>query len=478
LSVADPWALSLCEAADAVRSGRIKAEALAEACLDRIGQAGHLNCVVAADRNAALESARATDRAIAQGRDPGVLGGVPLAHKDMFYRKGRVTECGSLIRRDFVPDVTAAVLERLDRAGAVDLARLHMAEFAMGPSGHNAHLGRCRNPWNPDHITGGSSSGSGSAVAARLAFGALGSDTGGSVRLPAAMCGVVGLKPTQGRVSRYGSMPLSDSLDCIGPLARTVRDVARLMGVLAGADPRDPGTVATPVPDYEAALDGTSAGRLDGVRIGLPTSFYFDGLDPEVAELVDAARRKLESLGASVVDVDIPDHRQLGELAGVVFTPEAATLHLPWLRERPGDYGEQVRARLLQGLTLPATAYLQARTLRGRMLADMVEGPLRHCDALLTPVLKHRVPTGAETDVGAGAGMAKVVGGLAELTRPLSYLGLPGLSVPAGFTANGLPTAIQLIGKPFSEGELLSIGHAYELASGWTREAPSLRSRT
>jgi aspartyl-tRNA(Asn)/glutamyl-tRNA(Gln) amidotransferase subunit A len=474
MTSAEPWKLSLRDAADAIRSGTLKSEALAEACLDRIARTADLNCVVAVDRDQALSAARAADAAVAAGREMGPLHGVPLGHKDMFYRAGRASDCGTTIRRGFVPDHTSAALDRLDRAGALDVARLHMSEFAMGPSGHNAHLGRCRNPWNPEHITGGSSSGSGAAVAARLVFGALGSDTGGSVRLPAAMCGVVGLKPTQGRISRYGIMPLSESLDCVGPLARTVRDVARLMDVLAGYDPRDTGMVAAPVPDYEAGLDRAGGQRLDGVRIGVPTSFYFDGIDAEVAARVDEAIRVLEGLGAVLSDVDLPDHDQIAELANVTFTPEAAMLHLSWLRERPEDYGPQVRARLLQGLVIPATAYLQAKSLRGVLLKSMLEGPFAQCDALVTPMLGTPAPTGAETDVAAGEGMAAVVGKLAHMTRPVSYLGLPALSMPAGFTSNGLPTAIQLIGKPFAEATLLGIGDAYEQATHWAEQAPPL----
>ena len=291
-------------------------------------------------------------RAVKDGRAIGPLHGVPLAHKDMFYRAGEVCTCGSKIRADFVPDHTATVLTRLDAAGGIELGRLNMAEFAMGPTGHNEHFGRCRNPWNPDYITGGSSSGSGAAVAAGLAFGALGSDTGGSVRLPAAACGVVGIKPTLGRVSRYGTMPLSHSLDCIGVLARTVGDCARLLSVIAGADEQATACRAG-IPfrtTSEVSTTATPPRSLAGVTVGVPNHYYYDGVDQETAEALAASRAVLEARGAKIADVPIGDHGAINDLAAAILSPEAAALHLPWLRERPQDYAEQTRARLLVGL--------------------------------------------------------------------------------------------------------------------------------
>ena len=249
-----PAELSLCEAAERIRSRELSSREVTAACVERIEHhAGDLNCFIRFDAEEAFAQADAADRALAAGEPAGPLHGVPLAHKDMFYRAGVVCTCGSKIRRDFVPDRTATVLARLDAAGALDIGGLNLSEFAHGPTGHNAHFGACRNPWNLAHISGGSSSGSGSSVAARLVFGALGSDTGGSVRLPAAANGLVGIKPTQTRVSRHAMMGLSFSLDNAGPLTRTVRDAARLLGVIAGHDPEDATSSAMPVPDYEAA---------------------------------------------------------------------------------------------------------------------------------------------------------------------------------------------------------------------------------
>ncbi len=449
---------TLTAAAKGLRDGTLTAEALVESCLAAAEAAQpRLNAFIALEAEAALEAARTCDAERRAGRLRGPLHGVPLAHKDMFYRAGRVCTCGSVIRRDFVPTTTSTLLDRLDAAGAVTLGTLHMAEFALSPTGHNAHYGRCANPWHADHITGGSSSGSGAAVAARLVFGALGSDTGGSVRLPAAICGVVGLKPTQGVLARDGMMPLSDSLDCPGVLARSSEDVALLMDVLTGGS------------GHLAAL---SSGGLDGLTVGLPAQFYYEDLAPEVADALAAARRELERLGARVRRVDLPDHGALGELANLVFTPEAAAAHLTWLTERPEDYGEQVRARLMQGLTVSAVHHVQAKQLRAVFAQALLEGAFASCDLLLAPTLRTPVPTAAETDVAADARMAEVVAGVAALTRPLSFLGFPGLVTPVGFDGRGLPIAMQLIGRPRAEATLLRVAHAYEQANDWLAAVP------
>ena len=472
----DPTGLTLREAADAVAQGRLHAEALLEACLDRIARLQPvLNCFIRVLASSAREHAREADRAVKAGRRLGRLHGVPLAHKDMFYRAGEICTCGSKIRADFVPDHTATVLTRLDGAGGIEAGRLNMAEFAMGPTGHNDHYGRCRNPWNPDYITGGSSSGSGAAVAAGLAFGALGSDTGGSVRLPAAACGVVGIKPTLGRVSRYGTMPLSHSLDTIGVLARSVGDCARLLAVIAGHDSRDGTSSPRAVPDFERVVDlAAQPGSLAGVTIGVPAQYYYDDIDDEVADLLTRSRAVLESRGAKIVDVTVGDHGAINDLSNAILWPEAASLHLPWLRDRPRDYADQTRARMLVGLGVPATVYADAIRGRARLLDEFMRGTFAACDVLHVPVLKRPVPTAAETDVGGGASMAAMLGQIVANTRPFNFLGLPGLSVPIGFTRNGLPQAMQLVGRPFREDLLFRIGAAYEAGGGERSRRPPL----
>ena len=470
--MSDPALMTLIEAAEAVRTRAISARELAQACIARSERLQpHLNTFINPDFEGALVQAEAIDAALARGADPGPLAGVPLAHKDMFYRAGKVTTCGSKIRREFRPDHDATVLTRLRAAGATYLGGLNMSEFAVGPTGHNVHFGACRNPWNPDHMPGGSSSGAGAASAARLVFGALGSDTGGSVRLPAAACGVVGLKPTQTRVSRRGAMGLCFSLDNIGPLARTVRDCARITRVIAGHDPEDPTSSRRPVADYEAA---TVHASVAGLRIGVPTCYYYEDLDDEVRTSLEASLRVFADLGAHIVEVTPPDHEYLADLMGIVMGVESATLHQRWLSERPQDYGPQVLARIQPGLACPATRYLQALQVRHRLLERCMDAVFSACDVLHLPVLPMPVPTLAETDVGDAPNFAQVIGRINRNTRTINYLGLPSLATPAGFTTNGLPASFQLVGPPFAEARLFRAAAAYEDASGWPAHIPAL----
>jgi aspartyl-tRNA(Asn)/glutamyl-tRNA(Gln) amidotransferase subunit A len=420
----------------------------------------------------ALAAAAAADAALARGGAVGPLLGVPLAHKDMFFRKGRVSSFGSAILRDVAADRTACVLELLDAAGALDIARLNMAEFAFGPTGHNIHHGDCRNPWDPTRITGGSSSGSGAAVAAGAVWGALGSDTGGSVRLPAAVCGTVGIKPTQTRVSRYGVMGLSFSLDNVGPLARTVRDAARLLAVIAGSDPRDATSAAHWASDYEAAALRGAADGVRGLRIGLPMNYYSEDLDPEVRECWQAGAKRLAECGAEVIHLRVPLHEHLSALASAVSSTEGATLHAHWMRTRPHDYSPQVRARIETGFAVPARHYLAALTARPRIIREFCDRVFAACDALWTPMLPMPVPTRTETDYGDGPEMIAGIAALTRFSRPLNYLGLPGVVVPAGFDRNGMPIGMQLAGPPFAEARLLRFAAAFEAAAGLSARHP------
>ncbi len=442
---------SLADMARSVAAGHVTSVQLVTDHLDRIETFNPaLNAFVGTDAEGALIQAERLDRERAEGRLRGPLHGVPLAHKDMFHEAGKPCEYGAALMKGHVASVTGPLIERLNAAGALSLGRLHMSEFAMGPTGHNAHLGRCRNPWDTRYITGGSSSGSGAAVAAGLCAGALGSDTGGSVRLPAAICGTVGLKPTQGRLPQTGMMALSESLDCPGVLARSAEDTALLFGTLV----RD-GI------DYTAGL----AQGVDGLVFGRPTSWYYDDLDPEIASCLDVLSAKLSASGARFVEVEIPDHADMGDLANIVFTPEAAALHADLMRDQADGYGPQVLARLAQGLAISAVQYRQALQLRAVHARQMCHA-FERCDVILAPVLRQPVPTSAATDVGAGPEMARIIAGISELTRPLSYLGLPGLAVPVGRDRSGLPIAAQLIGKPLSEALLLRAGAACETDVG------------
>jgi len=462
--------MTLAEAAAALRARRVSAVELLQAQIARARAVQPaINAFIRIDEEPAMAQARALDSEAARGHFRGPLHGVPMAHKDMFYRTGLVTTCGSAIRRDVRADTTATALERLDAAGAIDFGTLNMAEFAYGPTGHNVHVGAARNPWNTAHITGGSSSGSGAAVAARATFGALGSDTGGSVRLPASLCGVTGLKVSYGRVSRAGAMPLSYSMDTVGPLARTALDCALMLQVLAGADPRDPTTPAQPVPDYAARLQQP----LGGLRVGVPNQFFHDDLDPVVARCIDEARRVLTSLGCRVIPVDLPDMRAAEVAATHVIAAEAATLHGNWLRTRPQDYSPQVRARLMRGLAVPASRYIDALRLRGELLQRFLSEVFNQVDVLHMPSLAIPTPTLAETDVGGGARMDRILALLTRLQRPLNFLGLPSIALPCGLTPNGMPVGMQLAGRPFAEDVILHLAHAFQQVTPWHARQPA-----
>lgn len=462
--------LSLTELAERIRRKKVSALEATKACVVRIqAWQPQINCFIEVEADAALTAARRLDRELARRGPRGPLHGVPLAHKDLFYRQGKVCSAGSQIRRDWVAPYTATVIRRLEAAGAICLGRLNMAEFAADPTGHNAHYGACRNPWNPAYIPGGSSSGSGAAVAARLVYGSLGSCTGGSIRLPAAANGVVGLTPTYGRVSRYGVIPRSWSLDHVGPLARTALDCARLTGVIAGHDPDDGASSRTPVPNFERAA---KRGAQD-LRIGVPRKYFYDEVSADVGRALTESLRALKSLGARIVPVSVPDPRPLYRLNDLIMKCEAAVIHGRWIRERPGDYSDYLLARLEPGLHIPATRYIEALTLRGRALAEFMDAVMSRVDVLHCPVIPRPLPTLAEMDpTGADPLRLAKIGTLPNLTRLFNYYGVPALSVPCGFSANGLPVAFQVAARPFDEQTLFAVAHAYQGVTDWHRQTP------
>ncbi|MDE2198232.1 MAG: amidase [Rhodospirillales bacterium] len=472
LAASSPADLSLVEAAEAVRRRAVSAVGLLEACLARLDTVNPtINATIWIDRERAFAAAEAADRALAAGAGTGPLHGVPLAHKDMFYQAGRRCTCGSAIRRDFVPDRTATVITRLAEAGAHAFAGLNMAEFALNPTGHNRAFGDCRNPWNPAHITGGSSSGSGAAVASGAVLASLGSDTGGSVRLPAAACGVTGLKPTQGRVSRHGVMPLSFSADNVGPLARSARDCARMMAVIAGHDLLDPTSSTEPVPDYEAALDGD----VRGLRVGVPTDVLTAGADAGVLAAMEAALDVLAARGAVITRLALPLMPAIAAYAGLVSRAEASAIHARFMRARPQDYAVHLSARLYAGYAIPATAYIEALAQRGPLLRAFAGEVFGAVDVLACPTIPTALPTRAETDIDHGPpGTEHRFMAVSVNTRPFNYLGLPAISLPCGFDAGGLPVGLQLAGRPFGEARLLKIADAYQRDTDWHRRRPPL----
>jgi aspartyl-tRNA(Asn)/glutamyl-tRNA(Gln) amidotransferase subunit A len=466
----EPALMSLTSVARAIADKQMSSREVTRSCLDRIARwQPHLNAFMAIEAGDALKAADAADAALAKGARRGVLHGVPLAHKDMYYEAGKVVTCGSRIRRDFVAATTSTALQRLKDAGTIRLGSLQMAEFAYGPTGHNVHYGPVHNPFALDRITGGSSSGSGSAVAARLTFAALGSDTGGSVRMPAHFCGVTGLKTTVGRISRAGAMPLSQSLDTVGPLARTAEDCAVLLRLMAGADPADPTAISGPIPDYAAAATVS----IRGLAIGVPNAFYVDDLDEEVAGALDATIAVLRREGANVVKVELPDQRQLSAASQLVLAVEAAAFHKRWMIERAQDYGPQVLMRLQNGLAIPGVSYLEALRWRGQALAAHVAA-VANVDVVIAPVSPVPAPTIAESDVGNSPDAEAVIQRLTRFTRPINYLGLPALSIPCGFTRGGLPVGMQLIGRSFDEATLLRVGAAFQRATDFHERLPKL----
>lgn len=462
--------LSLTDAADALKDGSVSAVELTTAALEAFTRVDKtINSAIWLEGAAALEAAEALDKKRKSGAALGPLHGLPLAHKDMYYKAGKLSTCGSAIRKDFRPSYTATVMEKLEEAGSVTLGGLNMAEFAQNPTGHNQHYGHCRNPWHPDYCTGGSSSGSGAAVAARLVYGALGSDTGGSIRLPAAICGVTGIKATQTRVSRYGVMPLSFSADNVGPLTQTARDAARFLGVIAGHDPKDPTSAAEPVPDYEAALTGD----IRGMRIGVPTNYFFDGIDPEIQAAFAAMVEVLQGRGAVVLPVTVPHMDAVATYGGIVSRVEGGTIHAQWMRQRPQDYAVHLSGRLYPSQGIPGTYYIEALARRGPILKAVAAGVFGACDAFITPTLRMKVPTLLATDIDAGTpGAIGTFQDVSINTRPINYLGLPSVSVPCGLDSNGLPIGFQIQGRPFAEARVLKIADAYQRDTDWHRRLP------
>jgi aspartyl-tRNA(Asn)/glutamyl-tRNA(Gln) amidotransferase subunit A len=419
---------------------------------------GRIRAFITVDAEGALATARALEAELVAGRSRGPLHGVPLAHKDLCHVPGLPTSCGTLTREYFTSPFECTAVARLREAGAVMLGKLNMAELAMGPFGDNAHHGDVQNPRREGHCAGGSSSGSAAAVAAGFALAALGSDTGGSIRLPAACCGVVGLKPTYGRVSRAGAMPLSWSLDHMGPLTRTVADAATVLGIIAGYDPRDATSSRRGVPYYERTLETPIA----GLRVGVAENYYFDGITDEMAGAVHAALRAIEGLGAVVTQVRLPDPQPLVDVSNVISRSESATIHSRVLRDRPHELQAAVRARLDTGFHISAHDYLQALRLRGRFTRAFVREVFGEVDLLVLPVIPEPAPALEAVKAGTADEIVARMGRFSRLTRPFNGLGLPALALPCGALSDSRPLALQIVGRPFDEATVLRLGHAYQ----------------
>ena len=456
--------MSLACLAEGLRAGELSPREAVEAYLERIEELdGGLNAYITVRAEEALAEAAVLERAAERGP----LWGVPVAVKDVIDVAGAPTTAASKILAGNVAPRDAAAVERLRRAGAIVLGKLNTHEFAYGATTTSPHFGPARNPWSPERICGGSSGGSGAAAAADLAAGTLGTDTAGSIRIPACFCGVSGLRPSTGRVSNRGVVPVSWTLDTVGPVARSAEDCALLLEAIAGHDPADPTTAAASVPAYSGLLDG----GVEGLRVGLVESLT-ERADPRIAEAVRSAVAELGSLGARVGSAVVPLLDEVGTMNQLVMLPEAAQAHLPWLRTRLSDYGADVRARLLAGLLLPPTAYVTGQRAR-RWFYEGVRAVLDRFDLLVAPTMPILPPPIGEESVELRGERIPYRLALIPFNSPWSFAGLPAMSIPCGFV-DGLPVSLALVGRRFDEATVLRTAHAFQQATDRHERRPAL----
>ena len=448
------YELPLIDVAAKIKAREVSPVEVAKASLDRLAETEPaLNAFVTVTPELALEQAKLAEKEIAGGHYRGPLHGIPLGVKDLYNTAGVKTTSSSAQRAEYVPDVDSASVARLYDAGMILIGKTHTHEFAYG-----ATTPTTGNPWAPDRTPGGSSGGSGAAVGAGVVHVALGSDTGGSIRIPAALCGTVGLKPTYGRASRVGVASLSWSLDHVGPLSRNVIDAALVMTAMSGYDRRDPGTVDVPVPDMAAGLDGGVAGK----KIGIPTNYYPEQLDPETAAATRAAATILEGLGAELVEVTIPMAEHIIATEWAIMMPEAAAYHQDALRDSPEKFTDEVRTLLETGAAALATDYVNALRLRTLAQAAWQE-MFSAIDVLLAPSVVAPATLRSDPFITWPDGTREpATGAYVRYSAPANITGLPALSVPSGFTADGLPLGVQILGRPFAEPEILQVGYALE----------------
>ncbi|MCH8280116.1 MAG: amidase [Chloroflexi bacterium] len=462
--------LSATELSALIKSRAVSPVEAAEAYLDRIGQVDDkLNSYITVTRDEALEQARQAEREIAAGRYRGPMHGVPVGVKDQFYTKGIRTTGGSAILKDLVPDEDATVISNLKQAGAVLLGKLNMSEYAMGDAFHHPY-GRPHNPWDLSRNPGTSSSGSGAATAAFLCATSLGEDTGGSIRGPAAFCGLVGIRPSWGRVSRYGVLGASWSMDTVGPISRTTADCAMTLAAIAGYDPKDPYTWNTPVPDYLAALNG----EIRGLKVGVVQERVdSDAVEPEVRTNVVNAISVLGELGAVIQQVSVPLMVHAGTISSPLIMVDAVAVHQKGIDEHLDQYDHNIKIRLLTGSILPARAHHKAVRLRHMLRREILEA-LEKVDVLVMPTSSIPAsPIPAQAGIGSKQEVLDGLSGRRSFTAPFNLANTPALSINCGFTSGGLPVGLQIAGKPFDEETLFRVAHAYEQATDWhTRRPP------
>jgi aspartyl-tRNA(Asn)/glutamyl-tRNA(Gln) amidotransferase subunit A len=465
--------LDLSEISQLVRSKKISPVQLTQECLNRIAQLnGKLNAFITVTAESALAEARAAESEIQRGHWRGRLHGIPIAVKDIVDTAGVRTTAASELFKDRVPAEDAEVVRRFKAAGCVFLGKLNLHEFAYGGSSAVSYFGPVRNPWDTNYSAGGSSGGSAVAVAARLCYAALGTDTGGSVRQPASYCGVVGLKPTYGRVSTSGVIPLSWSLDHVGPIARTTRDAALVLQAIAGYDGQDPASIDAPVPNYTATISASTR----SLRLGIPRAYFWEGLDPEIEAAMESALAVLRKMTASQEEIaplaTDGSYSSWTSLYGAVFTAEAYAYHKDYIEESPQLYQPATLKRLRVGSEVTASKYIQSRREMERLRRSIVR-VFENVDALITPTVRIPPFTIADLQADLENVRAKELAMLHN-TRPLNLTGLPIISIPCGVTRSGLPVGMQIIGRPGDEATILRLAQAYEQATGGHKRTPNL----
>jgi aspartyl-tRNA(Asn)/glutamyl-tRNA(Gln) amidotransferase subunit A len=464
--------LSLSEASRLVRSKKVSPVELTKECLSRIERLNSkLNAFITVTGDAALAQAHEAEAEILRYRWRGPLHGIPIALKDLVDTAGVRTTAGSRLFQNRIPTQDADVVRRLKAAGAVLLGKLNLHEFAYGGSSVFSYFGPVHNPWNPAYSSGGSSGGSAAAVAAQLCFGAIGSDTGGSIRLPAACCGIVGLKPTYGRVSTSGVIPLSWSLDHLGPMTRTAMDAALMLSVIGGYDPQDPGSLDLPVPDYAATIAATTS----SLQLGLPRAYFYDALDPEVQAAMEAALSLLKTLTGR--QRDIAPLATDGTYSSVIdpyvtiLSAEAYAYHKEYVSRSPELYLAPTVKRISAGKDITTSAYIQSRR-QLEQIRHSVSRVFDSVDLVITPTMP--VPPFAIADLADPDTARPKELVMLHNTRPFNLLALPTISVPSGFTRAGLPIGMQITGPPGGEARVLRLAYAYEQATGWHNRKPSI----
>jgi aspartyl-tRNA(Asn)/glutamyl-tRNA(Gln) amidotransferase subunit A len=463
--------LTLREVSEKLNKGETTSLALTEKCLSAIAELQEkLNCFIHVEAEHALKMADAADRELSNGQRRSLIHGIPLAYKDIFYRAGFLTTSGSRITKDFRPNFTGAIIKSLDDAGAVDLGGLHLSEFCIGPTGHNEYLGHCRNPWDDERISGGSSSGSAAAVAARLIYGSIGSDTGGSIRLPAGICGVTGLKTSFRRISSRGTVPRCKSLDCFGPIARTAEDVALLYQALR------PLQVKNNISDKKK-YSKTLYNDINHMRIGVMRNQSLDNIDVSLRNVHEEALQEFANLGADIVYIDISHLEDMNKLFSCINLSETAYVHRESIKTDGHLYNSTTLSRILGGNEISAIDYLHAIDKRKDMIEFFNNHVYRKVDVIYHPLISIEVPKIDDSKIYDPTDHNNVLLKLTEYTQWPSFLGLPVLALPCGFSNNKMPVAAQIIGPMNSEDTLLRLGHQYQCKTVWHENKPKICSK-